>query len=78
MTLLGGENRRLRAGTIGIAALSWPEYDSSVRRNAMRLMVFVLLMIGLLAGAGCDGKGSAQGGGSENGNHGHVKLGIPF
>jgi len=44
----------------------------------MRLMVFVLLMIGLLAGAGCDGKGSAQGGGSENGNHGHVKLGIPF
>ena len=35
-------------------------------------------LIGLLACAGCDGKGSAQGGGTENGSHGHVKIGIPF
>jgi hypothetical protein len=44
----------------------------------MRLMAFVFFTIGLLACTGCSGHSSAQAGGSENGNHGHVKLGIPF
>jgi hypothetical protein len=37
-----------------------------------------LLAIGLLALAGCGVNGSAQGGGTDNGSYGHVKVGVPF
>jgi hypothetical protein len=45
----------------------------------MRLLIRVLLAIGLLAFAACsDAKGGAQGGGSENGSYGKVRVGVPF
>jgi hypothetical protein len=47
-------------------------------RNAMRLMMFMLFTTSLLACAGCDGNGSAQGGGTGNNGHGLVKIGVPF
>jgi hypothetical protein len=44
----------------------------------MRLLFLVLLAIGVSLAAGCDGNGSAQGGGTDKGSHGRLKIGLPF
>jgi hypothetical protein len=44
----------------------------------IRLIVCAIFAIGLLALAGCDANGAAQGGGDGNAAHGRVKIGIPF
>ena len=45
----------------------------------MRLITSIALAFFVLALAACtDANGSAQGGGSEYGSHGHVKVGVPF
>lgn len=44
----------------------------------MPRFAFLIVTLGPLLGAGCDGKGSAQGGGSENGGRGRVGMNLPF
>jgi hypothetical protein len=44
----------------------------------MRLVAYFFLTIGLLACVGCDGKGSANGGGTGTSSHGLAKIGFPF
>jgi hypothetical protein len=43
----------------------------------MRLR-FLTLIVALAVLAGCDTSGSVNGGGSENGSHGRVQIGVPF
>jgi hypothetical protein len=44
----------------------------------MRWIACALLTVSLLACAGCGGRGSASGGGSEHGSYGQAKIGLPF
>jgi hypothetical protein len=44
----------------------------------MRWIAHILLTIGLLVCSGCDGKASADGGGTGTNAHGRAKIGIPF
>ena len=44
----------------------------------MRTIAHLLLAVALLACAGCDAKGSANGSASEHGGRGIARLGIPF
>jgi len=44
----------------------------------MRLLIFILIAAGLLAGAGCSDRTSVQGGSSGNASYGRVKVGVPF
>ena len=44
----------------------------------MRIMTLIILMVSLLAFAGCDATGAAQGGGTDNAGYGRVKIGVPF
>ncbi len=44
-------------------------------RHFAALLALALLVIGLAA---CESSGSARGGGSENGQHARIKLGLPF
>jgi hypothetical protein len=43
----------------------------------MKTLAHLLLIANILL-TGCNGSGAAQGGGSENGAYGHVKVGMPF
>ena len=52
--------------------------QSGMRAIAMRWVTCVLVTMGLLACAGCDAKGSANGGGTGNSAHGLAKIGLPF
>lgn len=44
----------------------------------MRLLVCLAAIAGALLCAACDSTKSAQGGGSERGGYGKVKIGVPF
>ena len=44
----------------------------------MRIAELLLAAAGILVLAGCGASGIAQGGGSEYGNYGQVKVGVPF
>jgi len=46
--------------------------------TSMKLVVRAFLMTGILILAACGASGAAQGGGSEYGNYGQVKIGVPF
>ncbi len=41
-------------------------------------MQLAILAILLLICAGCDTNGAVQGGGTNNGGYGRVKIGVPF
>jgi hypothetical protein len=44
----------------------------------MRLIAYFLLAIGLSTCLGCSSNRSIDGGGTENGSHGHFKIAFPF
>ena len=53
---------------------------SNMRWRAGTLWIFplALVVLMLVSLAACEGMGSAQGGASDGGAHGRIKMGVPF
>jgi hypothetical protein len=54
-----------------MSAMGW-------RARTTRTVPLALVALLLVALSACEGMGSAQGGASDHGRHGRIKMGVPF